>query len=73
MSQKLKPIFKWSGSKNDEISKFIQYIPNDIDTYLEPFIGGGSVFFYLSPRKSVISDVHSELIDFYNEIKNSNS
>jgi DNA adenine methylase len=70
---KLKPMIKWSGGKSDEIKKFIEYIPDDIDTYLEPFMGGGSVFFYLSPKKSVISDVHSELTDFYNEIKKKNS
>ena len=66
-------MIKWSGGKSDEIKKFIEYIPNDIDTYLEPFVGGGSVFFYLSPKKSVISDVHSELTDFYQEIKNKNT
>lgn len=65
----LVPIFKWSGGKKDEINKFIHYIPNDINIYLEPFIGGGSVFFHLRPNKSVISDVHSELIDFYKSIK----
>lgn len=70
---KLKPMVKWSGGKSDEIKKFIEYIPNDIDTYLEPFVGGGSVFFYLSSKKSVISDVHSELTDFYQEIKNGNA
>ena len=70
---KLKPMVKWSGGKSDEIKKFIKYIPDDIDTYLEPFMGGGSVFFYLSPNKSVISDVHSELTDFYSEIKKGNA
>jgi DNA adenine methylase len=66
----LPPLVKWSGGKKDEIPKFIQYIPNDIDTYLEPFIGGGSVFFHTRPEKSVINDIHKELIDFYTAIKN---
>lgn len=69
----LKPLVKWSGGKGDEISKFIEYIPNDYDTYLEPFMGGGAVYFHLSPRKAVITDVHSELIDFYKAIKNKKS
>jgi len=66
----LKPFVKWSGGKRDEINKFIKYIPSDINTYLEPFVGGGAVLFYLQPNKSVISDVHKELIDLYKSIKN---
>ena len=70
MSQSLKPMVKWSGGKGDEIPKFIDYIPNNYDIYLEPFIGGGATFFHLCPEKAVITDVHSELIDFYTAIKN---
>lgn len=73
MSKSLKPMVKWSGGKGDEIDKFIQYIPTDYDTYLEPFVGGGAVYFNLCPNKSVITDVHTELIDFYKAIKNNKS
>ena len=61
----LKPLIKWSGGKGDEISKFQDHIPENYDFYLEPFIGGGALYFHLSPEKAVISDVHEELIDFY--------
>jgi len=61
----LKPLIKWSGGKSDEIKLFEKYIPNDYDTYLEPFIGGGSLYFYCNPNKSVINDIHPELIDLY--------
>lgn len=64
----MKPIIKWSGGKHDEIKNFQEYIPK-FDLYIEPFIGGGSLFFYLEPKKSVISDVHVELIDFYKSIR----
>lgn len=67
--QNLKPIIKWSGGKKDELNKFLQYIPENYDTYLEPFIGGGAVYFHINPDKAVISDVHKELIDFYQSIK----
>jgi DNA adenine methylase len=66
---KKSPLIKWSGGKSDEINEFIQYIPKDSKLYIEPFIGGGSVYFYLSPKKAVISDVHPELINFYKSIK----
>lgn len=67
------PIVKWSGGKKDELKNFIDYIPKTYNIYLEPFIGGGAVYFKLNPDKSVINDVHKELIDFYNCIKNGQS
>lgn len=72
MSKKLDPLIKWSGGKKDEIKSFITHIP-EFDTYLEPFIGGGAVFFHLKPKKAVITDVHKELIDLYTAIKNGKS
>lgn len=69
----LSPIIKWSGGKKDEIKKFIDYIPKTYDTYLEPFIGGGAVYFHINPQKAVINDVHTELVDFYQSIKNGDS
>jgi len=65
----LKPLVKWSGGKADEIHQFIKYIPEKYDIYIEPFIGGGALYFHINPEKSVINDVHIELIDFYQSIK----
>ena len=61
----LKPLIKWSGGKVDEIKIFEKYFPENYNIYIEPFIGGGAVYFNLNPEKAVISDVHSELIDLY--------
>jgi len=69
-NKSLLPLIKWSGGKKDEIKKFIDYIPKTYDTYLEPFIGGGAVYFHINPQKAVINDVHTELVDFYKSIKN---
>jgi len=66
----LSPIIKWSGGKSDEIKKFESHFPTEYNVYLEPFIGGGAVYFYLNPRIAVITDVHKELIDLYSSIKN---
>lgn len=67
----LKPLFKWSGGKSDEIDKFKKYIPDLSNmVYIEPFIGSGAVYFHLNPNKAIINDVHKELIDFYQSIKN---
>jgi DNA adenine methylase len=61
----LKPLIKWSGGKVDEIKMFDKYFPENYNIYIEPFIGGGAVYFHLNPQKAVINDVHSELIDLY--------
>jgi len=66
----LKPLVKWSGGKSDEIKLFEKYFPENYDKYIEPFIGGGSVYFYLNHNNAVISDVHKELIDLYKTIGN---
>lgn len=65
----MKPIIKYRGGKSKEISFFEKYIPEDFDTYYEPFFGGGAVFFYLEPQKAVVNDVNDRLMQFYHEIK----
>jgi len=69
----LSPLIKWSGGKSDEIKMFKKYFPDNYNIYIEPFIGGGSVYFYLNPIKAVINDIHTELIDLYQSIGNGES
>ena len=64
------PFLKWVGGKSKFIQEIIPYIPNEYDTYYEPFIGGGSLFFYLKPQKAYISDINIELVNCYQVIKN---
>ena len=68
----LKPLIKWSGGKSDEIKMFEKHFPEHYTTYIEPFVGGGAVYFYLNPKNAVISDVHTELIDLYTSIGKGN-
>ena len=68
VSNTLKPIVKWSGGKHDELEEINKYIPETYDTYLEPFIGGGAVYFNLSPKKAVINDIHTDLVALYRSI-----
>lgn len=65
----LRPLIKWSGGKSDELETILKYIPQKFTTYIEPFVGGGALYFRLNPNKAVINDVHKELIDFYQSIK----
>lgn len=69
----LSPLVKWSGGKKDELSQILPHIPETFKTYLEPFIGGGAVYFRVNPDSAVINDVHKELTDFYQSIKQGHS
>lgn len=74
-----KPFLKWAGGKKQLIPVFNQKLPSSfmesktIDSYVEPFVGGGAMFFNLKKtfkiRESVISDVNKELIMAYQVIK----
>lgn len=70
----LSPLVKWSGGKKTEIAIFKKYFPspNRYDTYIECFVGGGAVFFYLNPQNAIINDIHPELVTFYREIGKGN-
>jgi len=76
---KAKPFLKWAGGKNQLLSQFDQYYPNDlsngvIEKYIEPFIGGGAVFFEVIQKhkiqSSYIYDTNKDLIITYQSIKN---
>ena len=60
-----KPFVKWAGGKRQIIDKLKKYIPEDFNTYYEPFVGGGALLFELSPKKAVINDCNSELMNVY--------
>ncbi|MBE9467690.1 MAG: DNA adenine methylase [Bacteroidetes bacterium] len=67
-----KPLIKWTGGKFKEFKEFKSFVPN-FDRYIEPFFGGGGVFFALNPKcNSFANDKSTDLINFYNQIGNIN-
>ena len=66
----MNPILKYRGGKSREIIKFEQYIPHNFDTYIEPFLGGGAVYFHLEPQHAIINDINEKLILFYLNVRN---
>lgn len=75
-----RPFLKWAGGKTQLLNEFSKRLPGElkkgkITKYVEPFIGGGAVFFYLNQRFSFeqcdICDVNEELILSYRVIKKS--
>lgn len=68
------PFLKWAGSKRFLLKYIVGALPQNFNTYREPFLGGGSVFFYLKPESAVLSDTNKDLINTYNAIRdNANS
>ena len=61
-----RPFIKWAGGKSQLLQKLEQHVPNHFDTYYEPFLGGGAMFFYLVEKRprfsAVLSDINEELI-----------
>jgi DNA adenine methylase len=66
----MKPLVKYRGGKSKEIPQIIKHIPQFNGRYIEPFFGGGALYFHLEPKKAIINDINSKLIAFYNGVKN---
>lgn len=64
----MNPILKYPGGKRLEIKHFAHLIP-PYHTYIEPFLGGGAVFFYLEPQRAIINDLNTPLMRFYREVQ----
>jgi DNA adenine methylase len=63
------PFLKWPGGKRWLARQIDGLMPSTYERYLEPFLGGGAVFFHLSPRRAVLSDSNKELINVYRCLK----
>ncbi|MDI9210530.1 DNA adenine methylase [Clostridium butyricum] len=71
----VKPFVKWPGGKSEEVNIIHRYIPNNIQNYIEPFLGGGACFLSLDVDiydRAYVNDFSDELIDLYKMIKQDN-
>ncbi|MGT3003762.1 DNA adenine methylase [Pasteurella multocida] len=66
----MKPMLKYRGGKSRELSEIKKYIPFFEGRYIEPFFGGGALFFDLEPQNAIINDINISLMDFYRGIRN---
>ncbi len=67
----MNPLIKWPGGKRREY-KYIDTLVPACTRYIEPFFGGGAIFFHLRPEFSLINDISKDLIYFYTFIKSGN-
>jgi DNA adenine methylase len=62
-------MIKYRGGKSREIAEMIPFIPEGFDRYVEPFFGGGALYFHLLPNKAIINDLNGRLMSFYRGVR----
>ena len=64
------PFLKYPGGKRNIIKSLREYFPSKFNSYFEPFIGGGAVFFDIEiQNKSYINDINKNIANSYKNIK----
>ena len=63
-----KPILKWAGGKPQMLNDLLPKVPSSYGRYIEPFFGGGAMFFALQPENAIIADSNPELINMYRQV-----
>ncbi|MBW3088135.1 Dam family site-specific DNA-(adenine-N6)-methyltransferase [Bifidobacterium sp. 82T24] len=68
-SNRVKPILKWAGGKSQMLDVLLPKVPEHYGKYIEPFFGGGALFFALQPKDAVIADSNPELVNLYTQVR----
>lgn len=68
----LSPIVKWAGGKEQELKYILPNVPDNFVRFIEPFVGGGAVYFSIGNKNKLINDKSVELTTLYNNIKYKN-
>lgn len=63
-------LLKWIGNKQRFAKYIVNTMPDEMNTYIEPFVGTGAVLGCLRPQKSIAGDTLKPLIELWNQIKN---
>lgn len=65
----IEPFLKWAGGKRWLVNRHEELFPSGFQRYIEPFLGSGAVYFSLKPKRAILSDINSELIETYHAIR----
>lgn len=68
----LSPVIKWAGGKEQELKYILPNVPDNFVRFIEPFVGGGAVYFSMKNKDMLINDKSAELTSLYNNIKYKN-
>lgn len=64
-----KPFLKWAGGKSQLLPHLLELAPKQFNKYIEPFVGGGALFFALGNSSSVLADSNDELVITYTTVR----
>lgn len=64
-----RPFVKWAGGKQQLLVQLLKLVPKNYHRYWEPFVGGGALFFRLSPKSATLVDANAELINAYKVVQ----
>ena len=63
-----RPLLKWAGGKTQLLREIIPKMPEKYGRFIEPFFGGGAVFFAVRPEGGIIADSNPELVNLYRSV-----
>jgi DNA adenine methylase len=65
----MKPFLKWAGGKTKLVPQIRALMPKTYKLYIEPFVGGGTLFFDVEPKKAILNDANKKLIECYRTLR----
>lgn len=65
----MQPLLKYPGGKRRELKYLTPFIPTSYNRYIEPFFGGGALYFHLQPKRAIITDTAEQVIAFYKTVR----
>ncbi len=69
----MKPLFIWAGGKNKMLKHYKPFMPKTVNTYAEPFFGGGAMYIHVvqnyDPKNLIINDINEDIVRIYKTIK----
>lgn len=65
-----RPLLKWAGGKTQLLPELLAKTPKKFGKYIEPFFGGGALYFSLRPNGGVVADSNPELVNLYRSVAN---
>lgn len=69
MEEEAAPFLKWAGGKRWFVQKHAELFPKSYKRYIEPFLGGGAVYFHLQPAEAILGDLNPDVVAAYRGIK----
>ncbi len=64
-----RPFLKWVGGKRSILPELQRRMPDEYETYNEPFLGGGALYFAEQPKEAYLSDINFHLVLTFKQVR----